>query len=40
MNYFLGNSAVKAISVLLSKGVPESNIVFLNLISVSNNNIV
>ncbi|XP_055805039.1 uridine kinase-like protein 5 [Solanum dulcamara] len=28
-----GNSAVKAISVLLSKGVPESNIVFLNLIS-------
>ncbi|XP_019263671.1 PREDICTED: uridine kinase-like protein 5 isoform X2 [Nicotiana attenuata] len=28
-----GNSAVKAISVLLSKGVPESNIIFLNLIS-------
>ncbi|MCD7449771.1 Uridine kinase-like protein 5 [Datura stramonium] len=28
-----GNSAAKAISVLLSKGVPESNIVFLNLIS-------
>lgn len=30
-----GNSAVKAISVLLSKGVAESNIIFLNLISVS-----
>ncbi|KAL0450721.1 UNVERIFIED_CONTAM: Uridine kinase-like protein 5 [Sesamum latifolium] len=29
-----GNSAVKAISVLLSKGVPESNIIFLNLIAV------
>ncbi|KAL1564248.1 Uridine kinase-like protein 5 [Salvia divinorum] len=28
-----GNSAVKAISVLLSKGVPESNIIFLNLIA-------
>ncbi|CAM8980614.1 unnamed protein product [Rhodiola kirilowii] len=28
-----GNSAVKAISLLLSKGVPESNIIFLNLIS-------
>nr|GMD54746.1 uridine kinase-like protein 5 isoform X1 [Ipomoea batatas] len=28
-----GNSAVKAISVLLSKGVAESNIIFLNLIS-------
>ncbi|KAL0331913.1 UNVERIFIED_CONTAM: Uridine kinase-like protein 5 [Sesamum calycinum] len=27
------NSAVKAISVLLSKGVPESNIIFLNLIA-------
>lgn len=30
-----GNSAIKAITVLLSKGVPESNIIFLNLISVS-----
>ncbi|GAB4847901.1 hypothetical protein Ancab_026961 [Ancistrocladus abbreviatus] len=28
-----GNSAIKAISLLLSKGVPESNIIFLNLIS-------
>ncbi|KAK2968124.1 hypothetical protein RJ640_028029 [Escallonia rubra] len=28
-----GNSAVKAISMLLSKGVPESNIIFLNLIA-------
>ncbi|XP_044503780.1 uridine kinase-like protein 5 [Mangifera indica] len=28
-----GNSAVKAISLLLSKGVPESNILFLNLIA-------
>lgn len=28
-----GYSAVKAISVLLSKGVPESNIIFLNLIA-------
>ncbi|XP_038704907.1 uridine kinase-like protein 5 isoform X2 [Tripterygium wilfordii] len=28
-----GNSAVKAISLLLSKGVPESNIIFLNLIA-------
>ncbi|KAG8384887.1 hypothetical protein BUALT_Bualt04G0165000 [Buddleja alternifolia] len=28
-----GNSAIKAISVLLSKGVPESNIIFLNLIA-------
>lgn len=30
-----GNSAAKAISLLLSKGVPESNIIFLNLIAVS-----
>lgn len=30
-----GNSAVQAISLLLRKGVPESNIIFLNLISVS-----
>lgn len=30
-----GNSAVQAISLLLKKGVPESNIIFLNLISVS-----
>lgn len=30
-----GNSAVKAISLLLSKGVQEANIIFLNLISVS-----
>ncbi|KAE9614722.1 hypothetical protein Lal_00036132 [Lupinus albus] len=28
-----GNSAVEAISLLLRKGVPESNIIFLNLIS-------
>ncbi|KAJ6894877.1 hypothetical protein NC652_028579 [Populus alba x Populus x berolinensis] len=28
-----GNSAVQAISLLISKGVPESNIIFLNLIS-------
>lgn len=28
-----GNSAVQAISLLLKKGVPESNIIFLNLIS-------
>lgn len=28
-----GNSAVQAISLLLQKGVPESNIIFLNLIS-------
>jgi hypothetical protein len=32
---FLGNSAVQAISLLIQKGVPESNIIFLNLISVS-----
>ncbi|RVW67141.1 Fructose-bisphosphate aldolase, cytoplasmic isozyme 1 [Vitis vinifera] len=28
-----GNSAVQAISLLIQKGVPESNIIFLNLIS-------
>ncbi|CAF2035409.1 unnamed protein product, partial [Brassica napus] len=28
-----GNSAVKAISLLISKGVPESHIIFLNLIA-------
>ncbi|GAU32224.1 hypothetical protein TSUD_278040 [Trifolium subterraneum] len=28
-----GNSAIKAISLLLTKGVPESNIIFLNLIA-------
>lgn len=28
-----GNSAVQAISLLIRKGVPESNILFLNLIS-------
>ncbi|XP_057443336.1 uridine kinase-like protein 5 [Lotus japonicus] len=28
-----GNSAVKAITLLLKKGVPESNIIFLNLIA-------
>ncbi|KAM0995684.1 hypothetical protein ACFX13_005835 [Malus domestica] len=28
-----GNSAVQAISLILEKGVPESNIIFLNLIS-------
>ncbi|XP_027357739.1 uridine kinase-like protein 5 isoform X1 [Abrus precatorius] len=31
-----GNSAVKAISLLLKKGVPESNIIFLNLIAAPN----
>ncbi|VFQ59780.1 unnamed protein product [Cuscuta campestris] len=31
--YVSGNSAIKAISVLISKGVEESNIIFLNLIS-------
>jgi hypothetical protein len=30
-----GNSAVQAISLLLKKGVQETNIIFLNLISVS-----
>ena len=30
-----GYSAVQAISLLISKGVPEPNIIFLNLISVS-----
>ncbi|KVI02367.1 Phosphoribulokinase/uridine kinase [Cynara cardunculus var. scolymus] len=29
-----GNSAVQAISLLLKKGVPEGNIIFLNLISI------
>ena len=29
-----GNSAVKAIELLINKGVPEANIIFLNLISV------
>lgn len=33
-----GNSAVKAISLLISKGVPESHIIFLNLIAVNNAN--
>ncbi|KAK9037302.1 hypothetical protein V6N11_022218 [Hibiscus sabdariffa] len=28
-----GNSAIKAVSLLLSKGVPETSIIFLNLIS-------
>ncbi|KAK6928398.1 hypothetical protein RJ641_006989 [Dillenia turbinata] len=28
-----GNSAIEAISLLLSKGVPEANIIFLNLVS-------
>lgn len=28
-----GNSAVKAISLLISKGVPQQNIIFLNLIA-------
>ncbi|KAF9603116.1 hypothetical protein IFM89_033841 [Coptis chinensis] len=28
-----GNSAVKAISLLINKGVPESNIIFLNMIA-------
>lgn len=30
-----GNSAVEAISLVIKKGVPECNIIFLNLISVS-----
>ncbi|KAI3492913.1 hypothetical protein L1887_42408 [Cichorium endivia] len=30
-----GNSAVEAIKLLIKKGVPEGNIIFLNLISVS-----
>jgi hypothetical protein len=30
-----GNSAIQAILLLLQKGVPESHIIFLNLISVS-----
>lgn len=32
---FTGNSAVQAIELLIKKGVPESHIIFLNLISVS-----
>lgn len=36
-SYCSGNSAVQAISLLLKKGVPEGNIIFLNLISVSRN---
>jgi hypothetical protein len=32
---FSGNSAVQAIELLIRKGVPESHIIFLNLISVS-----
>jgi hypothetical protein len=32
---FSGNSAVQAIELLIRKGVPESHIFFLNLISVS-----
>ncbi|MBA0606785.1 hypothetical protein Godav_019202 [Gossypium davidsonii] len=32
-NFSTGNSAVQAISLLIKKGVPESNIIFLNLIS-------
>ncbi|GLT80815.1 hypothetical protein SLA2020_522330 [Shorea laevis] len=31
--FYTGNSAVQAINLLISKGVPESNIIFLNLIS-------
>lgn len=34
---FTGNSAVQAIELLIKKGVPESHIIFLNLISVSAN---
>lgn len=30
-----GNSANQAIELLIQKGVPESHIIFLNLISVS-----
>lgn len=30
-----GNSAIQAIGLLVRKGVPESQIIFLNLISVS-----
>lgn len=32
---FEGNSANQAIELLIQKGVPESHIIFLNLISVS-----
>lgn len=35
LSLYSGNSAVQAISLLVRKGVPESNIIFLNLISVS-----
>jgi uracil phosphoribosyltransferase len=33
--FLVGNSAMKAIELLIQKGVPESQIIFLNLISVS-----
>lgn len=33
MSLFAGNSAVQAIELLMQKGVPESHIIFLNLIS-------
>ena len=34
-NFLEGNSANHAIELLIQKGVPESHIIFLNLISVS-----
>ncbi|KAG2275079.1 hypothetical protein Bca52824_057634 [Brassica carinata] len=33
LHFVSGNSAVQAIKLLISKGVPEGNIIFLNLIS-------
>lgn len=35
LNDYPGNTASQAIDLLIKKGVPESRIVFLNLISVS-----
>ena len=35
LNDNLGNTASEAIELLIKKGVPESQIIFLNLISVS-----
>jgi uridine kinase len=32
---YLGNTASQAIELLIKKGVPESRIIFLNLVSVS-----
>jgi len=35
LNDNVGNTASEAIELLIKKGVPESQIIFLNLISVS-----